>query len=287
MFDKNTVKHKKPLNANRVYLVLVELVMIMIVLLFMYPFYIVVSVSVKSARQALMDPSGFPISFHLENFAEAFNTMKFPTVFMNSLFITGLGVLGIVLISAFAAYPLAKARGRAYGIIYLLFVCGIMIPFHMTLVPLMKLIADLGFMNSRLGLILVYWGRDISFSIFLYVGFIRGTPSEIIDAAKLDGAGEFRTFWNIVFPLLKPITTTVVILNSLDLWNDFLLPLLTISDANKQTLPLSQYHFHGSFGTQWQLAFSAYILAMLPVIILYLFLQKNIVKGIASGALKG
>lgn len=264
-----------------------QCIMILVVLVFLFPFYVVLSVSVKSPQQALMDPSGFPTSVHFENFVEAFYTMRFPVVFSNSVFITVLGVTGIVLLSVCAAYPLAKGHGKGYHWLYLAFVCGIMVPFHTTLVPLVKNIADLHLLNSRLGLIIVYLGRSIPFAIFLYTGFIRGISNQILEAAEIDGASPFYLFLSIVLPLLKPITATVVILNALDLWNDFLLPLLVISDYSKQTIPLSQYMFYGTYGTQWQLAFAGYVIAMSPIIILYIFMQKNIVKGVAAGALKG
>lgn len=279
--------HRPKLSPRRAKLLLMELGMLLVALIFLYPFYIVLSVAVKSPRQALMDPSGWPTSIYLDNFAQAFNAMRFPTVFANSVLITGIGVLGIVVLSVLASYPLAKAKAKGYQWIYLAFVCGIMVPFHTTLVPLVKTITDLRILNSRMGLIVVYWGRAIPFAIFLYTGFIRGISSQIIEAAEIDGAGQFRVFRSIVLPLLRPITATVVILNALDLWNDFLLPLLTLSDYKKQTIPLSQYTFSGRYGTQWQLAFAGYVIAMTPIIILYMFLQKHIVKGVAAGALKG
>ncbi len=265
----------------------IQALMFLVVLLFLFPFYIVLSVSLKSSRQALMDPSGFPTSIHPENFVKAFTMMRFPTVFTNSLLITILGVAGIFLLSACASFALAKAKGKGYQWMYLAFVCGIMVPFHTTLVPLVKTIADLNLLNSQLGLVLVYWGRSIPFAIFLYTGFIRGISNQILEAGEIDGAKPFRLFWSIVLPLLRPITATVFILNALDLWNDFLLPLLVLSDYRKQTIPLSQYLFYGTYGTQWQLAFSSYVIAMMPIVLLYVVMQKHIVKGVAAGALKG
>jgi raffinose/stachyose/melibiose transport system permease protein len=157
----------------------------------------------------------------------------------------------------------------------------------MTLSPLIKLMKDLGLMNSIIGVALAYVGRGLPFAIFLYVGFIRGIPTEIMESAVIDGCPAAKLYWKIVFPIMKPVTATLIILDALWIWNDFLFPLLTLTLETNRTIPLSQYRFYGMYSTQYELAFSAYLIGMLPLIVLYIFFQKHIIKGIVAGAVKG
>jgi raffinose/stachyose/melibiose transport system permease protein len=162
-----------------------------------------------------------------------------------------------------------------------------MIPLYTVLVPLVQLSKNLGLMNSEIGLCIIYMGTYMPFAVFLFVGFIKGIPNEIIEAATIDGCTVFKTFWVIVFPLLKPIVATMFILDFLGTWNQFLLPLLSLSDPSKQTVTLAMYAFFSGYGAQWQLAFAGYIIALSPLVVIYLFLQRYIVKGIMTGAVKG
>jgi raffinose/stachyose/melibiose transport system permease protein len=264
-----------------------ELLMIAITLLFLYPFFIMVFVSFKSAREALVSPNTFPSEFHFENYLEVWKIMHFMTPLTNSLIVTSLGVLGIVVFAGMAGFIIAKSKTKICKFLFLFFVAGIMVPFYTSLVPLVKLMSSMDLINSRMGLVLYYWGRGMPMAVFLYTGFIRGVSNEIIESAVIDGAGKWKIYWQIVFPMLKPITTTIIILDSLMFWNNYLMPSLILTKEKIRTIPLSQYHFYGEYGTQWQLAFAAYVIAMVPVIILYIFCQKNIIKGIASGAVKG
>ncbi|MFI3169564.1 MAG: carbohydrate ABC transporter permease [Faecalibacterium sp.] len=268
--------------------IIFEIIMIALVLGFLYPFFIMFFVSVKSAREALLSPSSFPSEFHFENYAYVWETMNFSRIFFNSFFVTGLSVLGIVVLAGMAGYVIAKTNTKFYKFLYLFILSGIMIPFYTCLVPVIKLATQLGFTNSLIGLVIIYWGRSLPMATFLYVGFIRGIPNEIIESATVDGANLWVCYWRVVFPMLKSITSTIVILNALSIWNDFLLPSLLISKSAYRTLPLCQYYFQqGEFGSAWQYSFSAYILAMVPILILYIFLQKYIIKGISAGAVKG
>jgi raffinose/stachyose/melibiose transport system permease protein len=166
-------------------------------------------------------------------------------------------------------------------------VAGIMIPFYTSLIPIVKIMNILNLTDSRIGLAIAYMGRAMPMALFMFYGFIKGTPDSIIESAIIDGAGKWTTYWKIVFPLMKPITTTVVILDVLWFWNDFLFPMLMLSSPSRRTIPLSQYYFSSEYGTQWELAFASYIIAMIPVLVLYIFGQKNIISGISSGAVKG
>lgn len=264
------------------------IIMITVTAVTLYPFFLMLTVSVKSSKEALLNPAGIPSSLHFENFAEVWNIMNYPQVFGNTLFITVGGLFGIIVISGLASYMIALSEHKKlFNFLYVLFLCGVMIPFYTTLISLVKLMSTLHIDDSRIGMILYYWGRNIPMAVFLYTGFIRGVSVEVLNAAKVDGANHWQVFWKVLFPMLKPITTTIIVLDAMTLWNDFLMPKLMLVTTSKRTISLSQYFFTGEFGSKYQLVFASYLMAMLPVLILYFFLQKNIIKGVAAGAVKG
>jgi raffinose/stachyose/melibiose transport system permease protein len=243
--------------------------------------------STKLPEELLFDALGFPKAFRFENYVAAWGRMDFPRKFMNSFIITFFSTMGIALIAGMASFTMAKRTSCVYSFFYYFFIAGLMIPFYMTLTSLMKLMRDLNLLNSLWGIIIVYVGRNLPFSVLMYVGFIRGVPNEIIDSANIDGCNPFQSYFRIVFPMLKSVTSTVIILNVLGIWNDFLLPLLTLTRSRMQTIPVILRTFWGENQNEWNLTFSAFLLSMLPLIIFYFILQKNIVEGIAAGALKG
>lgn len=281
---KNNLTYKR---NNKIKNGLLALLIYSGVFVFISPFFMMVSVAVKSPYEALTSPSSWPTEIHLENFGQAWETMDFTSAFLNSFYVTFFAVGGIVIFGCMASYVIGKSTFKPFNKLYVFFVAGIMIPFQTSLVPLVQLVSALGLSNTRTGLVLIYWGRTLPLAMFLYIGFVRSMNKDITEAAAIDGASVWTTFWKIVFPMLTPITTTVIIVNSLWIWNDYLLPSLVVSKSKLRTIPLSQFYFNGSYGKQWQLTFSAYILGMIPILILYIFLQKYIIKGIAAGAVKG
>jgi raffinose/stachyose/melibiose transport system permease protein len=262
-------------------------IMLAVTIIYLYPFFIMLFVSLKSAKEALISPNTFPKDIRILNYASAWKIMQFHKPFVNSVIITSLGVLGVALVGGMAAFILAKSKKRYAISLFYFFVAGIMIPFYTSLIPIVKIMNMLNLTDSRIGLAIAYMGKAMPMALFMFYGFIKGTPDSIIESAIIDGAGKWTTYWKIVFPLMKPITTTVVILDVLWFWNDFLFPMLMLSSPSKRTIPLSQYYFSSEYGTQWELAFASYIIAMIPVLVLYIFGQKNIISGISSGAVKG
>ena len=259
----------------------------LLILLYLFPFYIMVTQAFKTAPETLHYPLRLPSTLYWDNIVQVWNLMKFDKVLWNTFYLTFLSVVGIAIVSGMCSFTIARRNTRGYGILYYAIVCGLLIPFYMTLSPLIKLMKDLNLMDNLTGLALAYVGRGIPFTVFLYVGFIRNIPGEIAESAIMDGCSPNRLYWSIYFPMLKHITSTSIILNALWIWNDFLFPLLTLHLPDKRTIPLAQYVFYGSYGTQWNLAFASYLLSMLPLVAAYFFLQKNIVEGIAAGAVKG
>jgi raffinose/stachyose/melibiose transport system permease protein len=263
-----------------------EIALILLTFVYLLPFYAVVTLSMKSPQQALYDPMSLPTSFYTVNYQQVWELMRFPQAFSNSLVVTGIGSAGISLLAALAAFPIARKRGAWNIFLYYLFIGGLLIPYYMTLSPLVKLMRDLGLMNSVLGLAVAYVGRGLPLAVFMYVGFMRAIPGEILDSGVIDGCSPFRLFFRIIAPMTSHVTTTLVILNVLWIWNDFLFPLLMLQSAGNRTIPLAQYIFHGSYATSWNLVFASYLLSMLPLLILYFMLQRYVVEGVTAGALK-
>ena len=255
--------------------------------IFMIPIYAILVISFKTTREVIFTPLSFPTSLYLENFKRTWKAVNFLNVYKNSAFIAFTSVCFRIVLASMAAFTLGKHRNKMNHILYLLFLSGLMIPIYTVLVPLLKLIKDLGLMNSHLGLIIVYCATGMPFAIFMLTGFIRSIPNELVEAAIVDGCSIYKIFWIIIFPLLKPAVTTLFILDFLAIWNDFLLPMLTLTRNSMKTITVAIYSFYGEYGSRWELSFSAYLLAIIPIVIVYLFLQRNIVNGILLGAVKG
>lgn len=252
------------------------------------PLGVLVSVALKSPAELTTNPLGWPQQFLWSNFAQAWDNGNMGTATINSVLVTGFTLLALVLFGSMAAYPLARATSNKwYRGIYLYFIAGLIVPSQMGMIPLYGLMRNLGLINTLQGIIFMDIGGALPLVIFLYAGFIQSVPRELEEAAALDGAGPLRIFWNIVFPLLGPVTATVIITSGLNIWNDFFGPLLFLQDQDKMTLPLAIYSFVGAYTNNWGLIFAAIIVSALPMLILFIFLQPYYVKGIAGGALKG
>ena len=255
--------------------------------LFFVPIYAMIIISLKTTRELIYSPLAFPKSVYIQNFKDAWKLLNLGTVYKNSLVVATVSVVIRILLAAMASFTLAKRVNRFNRFLYVLFLSGLMIPIYTVLVPLLRLIKNLGLMNSHLGLIVVYIAMGMPFAVFMLTGFVKAIPNELLEAAVLDGCSVYRTFWTIVFPLLKSAITTLFILDFLSVWNDFLLPMLTLSDNSLKTVTVAMYNFYGEFGSRWEMTFAGYTLAIIPIVIVYLLLQKNIVEGIMIGAVKG
>lgn len=266
---------------------LLAFIMITIGVLFFMPIYAMVVISLKTTRELIYSPLAFPKSLYLQNFKDAWKLLRLGTVYKNSLIVASVSVIIRILLASMASFTLAKRVNRVNRFLYVLFLSGLMIPIYTVLVPLLRLIKNLGLMNSHLGLIVVYIAMGMPFAVFMLTGFVKAIPDELLEAAVLDGCSVYRTFWTIVFPLLKSAVTTLFILDFLSVWNDFLLPMLTLSDNSLKTVTVVMYNFYGEFGSRWEMTFAGYTLAIIPIVIVYLLLQKNIVEGIMIGAVKG
>lgn len=264
----------------------VEILAILLGLIFLIPFYYVISNSLKSFSEILTNTSSLPSVLQFQNYVNAFEQLNYLKVFTNSLIITVASNIVLVVFCSMAAYMLVRTKKRISNVIFMLFVAAMVIPFQSIMIPLVKTAGTLGLLNSIWGLVIMYLGFGSGITIFLYHGFIKGIPVELEEAAIIDGCTPFGVFWRIVFPLLKPITVTIVILNSLSIWNDYLLPSLVLQDPELRTIPLATFFFFGQFTKQWDLALAALVLGIIPLLIFFFSMQKHIIKGITSGAIK-
>lgn len=254
-------------------------------LLFLSPFYIIIINSFKTKKELFGSVLSFPKIFNLKNYIEAFERLHFANAITNSLIITIGGVIVIAIFASMAGWMLQRTKSKLSNAILLLFISSMLIPFQAIMLPLVRIMAKLNLLNMG-GLIFMYLGFGSALSIFLYHGFVKGIPKELDEASMLDGCNKFQTFWYIIFPLLKPITVTVSILNVVWIWNDYLLPSLVINTPETLTLPLRTFFFFGEYTKQWNLALAGLTLAIIPVIIFYFIAQKHIIKSIATGSIK-
>jgi raffinose/stachyose/melibiose transport system permease protein len=255
--------------------------------IYMIPIYSIIVISLKTTREVIFTPLALPKTLNFDNFKKVWRAMDFLRVYRNSLIVTLCSVTVRILFACMAAFTLGKHPSKMNNFLYLVFLSGLMIPIYTVLVPLLQTIKNLGLMNSHWGLIIVYIAMGMPFSVFMLTGFVRSIPNELIEAAVVDGCYIYRIFAVIIFPLLKPAVTTLFILDFLGIWNDFLFPMLTLTKNSMKTITVAMYSFYGEFGSRWEMSFSAYTLAIIPIVIVYLFLQKNIVNGIMVGAVKG
>ena len=255
--------------------------------LFLFPIYILVLNSFKNTKGIFTDVIGFPnaATFTLVNYPNAFEALEYIRSFVNSLTITVIATVLILLISSMAAWVLVRYKTKTSKIIFFLFAASMLIPFQCVMLPLVGFASRIGIMNPQ-GLIFMYMGFGSSMSIVMFHSFIKNIPEELEEAATIDGCGSFRLFFSIVIPLMRTILITVAVLNVMWIWNDYLLPSLIINKPGWQTLPLKTYLFFGQFAKRWDLASAGLIMCIIPSIIFYLCCQKYIVKGITDGAIK-
>ncbi|RKN08176.1 carbohydrate ABC transporter permease [Streptomyces radicis] len=248
--------------------------------------YFTVVTALKSRTDMAGNLWSLPTQWHWENFGEAIRITGFGQALLNSLLITGAVIVLTVLTNSLVGYAIARNLHRTpFKIIFIYFLSALFIPFPIVMLPLVKEMSFLG-LDNRWGLVLLYVVYNLAFNVLLYTGYLRTVPEAIEEAALLDGASAWQTFWRVIFPLLTPVNATVAILTGLHTWNDFLLPLVILSDQDEYTLPLVQYAFQGQFSTDYNLAFASYLMALTPMLVIYLFAQRWIIGGVARGAVK-
>ena len=254
---------------------------------FLLPFLICLLMSVKS-KQDRGGVLALPQRFHWENFAKAIESANIVNSVKNSQIITIASVIIIVFVSATAAYAIGRQyHKRFYRIYESILVASMMIPFQAVMIPVYKMYRSLGLLNSRTGAIIMISGMAIAYCTIMIIGFVRRIPIELEEAAMIEGAGRFRICFTIIFPLLKPILATVATLQFLAVWNEFNVSILLLQSEEIKTIPMQQYVFFGAYGADYNTAFAAAVITMIPVVIIFLVLQKYVVAGMTAGAVKG
>lgn len=260
--------------------------------LYLFPIYMVVVNAFKSRSEIYENILALPSTFSFEYFAKAMEKMDFLNAVKNSLVVTLVSIFCIVILGSMTAWMLVRTKSKISSAIFAILVATMLIPFQTLMMPLMQEMGwfrdTLGFqmLDSHGGLIYMYIGFGASMAVFLYHGFVSSIPVALEEAATIDGCNKWQVFWKIVFPMLKPTTVTVIILDVIWIWNDYLLPSLVITSKDLRTIPLSTFTFFGQFTIQWNLAMAGLTLTIIPVIIFYLCAQKYIIKGVAAGAVK-
>lgn len=265
--------------------------LIIIFIAYMFPFLMVVINSLKQKRDIIKSPFSWLFTIKglsFDNFVKAFTQMDFLNAFKNSLVVTAFSTILVILLAAMLAYYIVRHNNGISKMTFALMVASMIIPFQAIMIPLVSIYGGtLSILNHRVTLIFMHTGFSMAMSVFMFHGFIKGNvPIALEEAACIDGCTHTRTFFQIVLPLLKPIISTMVILNALAFWNDFLLPSLVLTDKKLLTLPLSTYSFYGTYSADYGTIMAGLLLCVLPILILYVILQKQIIGGVVAGAVK-
>lgn len=265
---------------------LLDVMMLPIGLITFFPFYLIVINTFKSMKETAASPMSLPKVWVFTNYVAVFEETGLLRSFSNSLIITAASVLLMVLIGAMAAYPVVFNPNRMNKAVTVYLLAGFMIPFQTTLIPLFQLMTDFKLIDSLYGLIILYMGGAV-FVFFLVMGYMKTIPKELGEAAIIDGCGIGGIFWRIILPLLKPITVTSIIFQTMWIWNDFLAPMLFLNSKSNATLVLQVYTAKGEFSVNWPMFMTLTVVTLVPIFVFFIVMQKQIVKGIVGGAIKG
>ena len=281
---KTKMKHVEKVNWP------ITILLILGCLTVFFPLYMTIVIAFKQPSEMTNDIMGalaLPKSWSFSNFAEAMRVTDFWNSLGNSLLLTVVTVVIAILLHGIASYAIGRsmAKSKAYNFIYLYIVSGMFVPFAILMMPLIKQTAQLGIAN-RFGVIVLYVVFYMPINLMLYTGYLKNIPIALEEAARVDGASTWKTYWSIIFPVMKPMHATVAVLTAMAVWNDVMTPLVIMSGTGKNTLPLAQLNFQTQFGTNYNLAFASYLLALLPILIFYLVCQKQIINGVVNGAVK-
>lgn len=262
------------------------LLIVLAIIFIVVPIYMTIVIALKNPSD-MVNVLALPKKIHWENFKNAWKMTDYPRKFSNTLFITLVNVIFTIISNSAVAYVITRNRkkNKFFNIMYYYFISAMFIPFNVLMLPLVKQ-ASLFHMDNVIGITILYIVFGLPMNTFLYTGFIKSVPEALDEAALIDGASPWQIFTMVIFPIMKPMHATVAILSIMWTWNDFLMPLILLSDRKYQTLQLSQYVFQGQFNTQYNLAFASYLLVLLPVLVVYVLCQKWIIAGVTNGAVK-
>jgi len=265
---------------------LVYLVLGLYGLTVIYPVVLMILSSFKDSREIFTSPFTLPSSWSPVNYIEAWTQGNFSSYFFNSVWVTSVSVALVLVLGSLAAYPLGRYAFRGKAFLAMYFLAGLMLPIRLGILPLFFLMRTLGLLDTPWSLVAVYVASGLPFTIFVLSNFFETLPRELEEAARLDGAGEFRIYAQVMLPLVRPALATVAIFNFIPWWNDFFFPLIFIRAEEYKTLPLGLFSFFGEHQNDWALLFAGLTLTTLPLLIVYIFASRQIIKGLTTGALR-
>ena len=275
------IKKKLPLK------IIIYTFLILGLLLILFPIYLTIIVAFKTPAESAENFFSFPKQFYTENLKTVISSENFSYFLMNSVTITVVSLIVIIFCVSLSSYAISRNRNsRYFRFIHIYLLAGIFVPFQVIMLPLVKFMSNMNLTN-QVGIILLYITLANAQGVFLCVNYLKSIPMEMEEAAHIDGCSIFKTFFLVVFPLMKPILVTLLIMDALWIWNDFQLPLIMLNSSSEQwTLPLFQYNFKGQYSFDYNLAFASFLISMFPIIIVYALLQKHIIGGLTDGAVK-
>jgi len=255
-------------------------------LIVLYPLLVMLLSSIKSTRELITNPYGWPAHPMWSNYVQAWEEARFAVYFKNSIYLTITSTASIIFCASMASYILGRVKFKLNPWVYGLFMAGLVIPGRLAIIPLFLLIRDLHLLNKHIGLILIYTGNAMPFAIFLLTTFFRQIPTELEEAAVVEGAGRFTIYWRIMLPLVRPALATVAIFEFLHIWNDFFYPLVFLRSEKLMTIPVGLSIFFGEYATNWALLFAALAISILPVVVIFIAMSKQFIAGLTAGAIK-
>lgn len=267
---------------------LLGLLTVFVMAVFAYPIFTAVITSFKTNREISQSVMALPEAWNLENYITAMKRSNFQQALWNTCIVTFPSVLMIVICGAMGGYTIARNSGKKklFGRIDKVYLGSLMIPFQIMMVPVYKIYKTLNLQNSLFGMMLILTGTSVAYATFLYTGFVKSISKEMEEAAQIDGCGPYKVFFQVIFPLLKPVTATVAALHVMWLWNDFNIALIILQKDEVRTLTVKQYYFFGQYTSEYGMAFASAILSMIPVLIFFLCAQKYLIEGVSAGAVK-
>ncbi|MFJ7289701.1 carbohydrate ABC transporter permease [Curtobacterium sp. AB451] len=266
--------------------IVLSVVMIPIAAVVALPFYYILVNTLKTQQQTAQSPLALPSSFDLSNYVTVFQTLPIVQSFVNTLYVTVASIAVMLLIGSMAAFGVLVGRGRLTTVVGVVLVIAFLVPGQATLIPLYRMLAGAGLVDSLNGLVVMYAAGAI-FCYFLIIGYMRTIPTELFEAARIDGAGAFRVYWSVVLPLIRPILVTVGVFQTMWVWNDFITPNVFINSPQKQTLVLQVYSAVGQFTTNWPVFMTLSVIVLIPMVVFFVVAQRQIVSGLVAGATKG
>lgn len=256
--------------------------------IFIFPFIVSILLSVKSKQETAKSVLALPQVLHFENYTEAMAKANILHSMMNSIIVTAISVILVLIVASMAGYAIGRQyHKKAYKLYESILTAAMMIPFQTLMIPIYKMYRGMGLLNTLPGVIFLIAGVNMPFAIMMYIGFVRTLPIELEEAAMLEGCGKARIFTSVIFPLLKPTTVTIAVLDALWAWNDFNASLIVLQKDVVKTVPMQQYVFFGEHSADYNMAFAAAVIGMIPVMLFFVVMQKHIQEGMTAGAVKG